>query len=386
MHVTFVDDEITWLNLLPLTYTKPISTLRIGVFTIQEKWEKQLHVTLSGYKTKEYLQDRFLSLQTTDIYINSSVLPSLALASAIEQLLEGECLVSQNAWLAYRGADFTEKRQAKQVFFENTVIQLTRPWDLSSLNKTQIEQDFKLVTTGRKSKKVTDLYTRTYASENIFLEEGVAIKAAILNAENGPIYLGKNATVHEGAIIKGPFALCEGGQVVAGAKIREGCTIGVKATGGGELKNCIIGDYSNKGHDGYLGDSVLGSWCNLGALTNVSNLKNTYSNIKAWDRVKTDWHQTTVNKLGCIMGDYVHTGISTMINTGTIIEPFCQLFGAGLHPKFIHAFQWGEVGSYSNYELDKALEVANKIQANKGLKITKEEIEILKYIHNTDKF
>ncbi len=386
MQVTFVDDETAWQNLLPLTYTKPISTLRIGIFTIQEKWEIHLKIISSGYKTREYLQSRFLELKTTNLYVNATVLPSLDLVSSINNLLEGEYLVYQNTWIAYRGTDFFNKEQSKQVVFEKEIIQIHRPWDLFVLNKTQIEQDYKLITADRITHKLTDPHTRVYASENIFLEEGAEVKAAILNAENGPIYLGKNSKVHEGAIIKGPFALCEGGQVVAGAKIREGCTVGVKSTGGGELKNCIIGDYSNKGHEGYLGDSVLGSWCNLGALTNVSNLKNTYSNIKVWDRMKTDWHLTGTNKFGCIMGDYVHTGISTMINTGTIIEPFCQLFGAGLHPKFLHAFQWGEVGDYVNYNLDKALAVAEKIQVAKGKELTKEEIAILKHIHSSDKF
>ena len=386
MQVTFVDDDINWQNLLPLTYTKPISTLRSGIFTIQEKWERHLQITSSGYRTRGYLKSRFSELQTTSLYVNATVLPSLALVSSINNLSEGECLVHQNTWIAYRGISFLDKEQSKHVVFEKEVIQINRPWDLLLLNKTQIAQDFKLITTGRITQKIMDPYTRVYASENIFLEEGAEVKAAILNAENGPIYLGKNSKVHEGAIIKGPFALCEGGQVVAGAKIREGCTVGIKATGGGELKNSIIGDYSNKGHEGYLGDSVLGSWCNLGALTNVSNLKNTYSNIKVWDRTKTDWYFTATNKLGCIMGDYVHTGISTMINTGTIIEPFCQLFGPGLHPKFLHAFQWGEVGNYANYNWDKALAVAEKIQAAKKEELTKEEVAILKHIHSSDKF
>ena len=386
MQVTFVDDEINWQNLLPLTYTKPISTLRIGVLTIQEKWSRYLKITASGYKTKEYLQHWFLALENTQLYLNATVLPSLALGIAINNLSEDECLVCQNTWLAFRGLNLHDKENAKQIKFEEEVTQVNRPWELFLLNKTQIEADFKLITANRTSQKIIDVHTRIYVPENIFLEEGAEVKAAILNAENGSIYIGKNAKVHEGAIIKGPFALCEEGHVVAGAKIREGCTIGIKATGGGELKNCIIGDYSNKGHEGYLGDSVLGSWCNLGALTNVSNLKNTYSNIKVWDRTTTDWHYTDTNKLGCILGDYVHTGISTMINTGTIIEPFCQLFGAGLHPKFIPAFLWGEVGKYVTYDLDKALAVAEKIQLAKGKKITKEEITLLKHLHSSDKF
>lgn len=386
MQVTFVDDEISWQNLLPLTYTKPISTLRLGILTIQEKWLFHLKTTSCGYKTKEYLQGRFPKLATTSLFVNATVLPSSPLVTAIHNLSEGEWLANQNTWLAYRGSGLADKDVSKRINFEDEVIQINRPWDLFQYNSHEIKEDFKRLTVDRTSQIIRDLHTRTYALDNIFLEEGAEVKASILNAENGPIYLGKNSKVHEGAIIKGPFALCEGGQVVAGAKIREGCTIGIKATGGGELKNCIIGDYSNKGHEGYLGDSVLGNWCNLGALTNVSNLKNTYANIKVWDRTQTDWHQTAINKLGCILGDYVHTGISTMINTGTIIEPFCQLFGAGLHPKFLHAFQWGEVDDYVNYNLDKALEVAQKIQAAKGVKITNEEIAILKHIHSSDKF
>lgn len=386
MRITFVDEVGHWQNLLPLTYTKPIAKLRIGILTIQEKWETYLESEASGFLTQPYLQSRFPDTKQPALFINSIALPNQSLVKEVKRLKLGEVLVSGNVWVAFRGDSFNGVEAAIKVLCKGEVVFVYRPWHLYQVNSHEIQRDYKLLTIGRKSKIITDDFTKVYAPSNVFLEDGAEVKAAILNADNGPIYLGKNTKVHEGAIIKGPFALCEDGQVVAGTRIREGCTIGIKATGGGELKNSIIGDYTNKGHDGYLGDSVIGNWCNLGALTNVSNLKNTYSEIKIWDRNKTDWINSGTNKLGCILGDYVHTGISTMLNTGTIIEPFCQLYGAGLHRKFVNSFQWGEPNNYVPYQWDKVIEVAKKIQKTKGMNVSKEEVDILKHVHGSNKF
>ena len=379
MKAIFVDELSDWKNLLPLTYTRPIAQLRIGILTIQEKWERYLNTETGGHITAKHLSTPLTGNES--LFINATVLPNTALSSEIQNLKTHEVLVYQNKWIAFIGSRIDEKQQALHIESTSSIVSICRPWHLFQLNGDEIRSDFSLITKGRVSTPLSDPHTITYNPSAIFIEEGANIKAAILNAENGPIYIGKNAKIHEGAIIKGPFVACEGANVVMGSKIRENCTIGIKATGGGELKNVIIGDYSNKGHDGYLGDSVLGSWCNLGALTNVSNLKNTYSNITVWDRNTTSFLSSETNKFGCIIGDYVLTGISTTLNTGTIIEPFCQLYGAGLHPKFVPAFNWGEPNNYSNYKFEKAIEVAKTIRSLKNESFTATEEKVLKAIY-----
>lgn len=384
MGIIFVDQDPDWKNLLPLTYTKPIAKLRLGILTIEEKWNRQLEIDTKGFITEPYLQKAFPlsdSNNESHLYINSSHLPNKALADSINKLKEHEVLFQNNNWIAYRGSSIEQINDASPTPFKEEVIKINRSWDLIQSNASEITTDFLLIKYNQTSLPNVDKNTITYNPKNIFIEEGATIKASILNAENGPIYIGKNAKIHEGAIIKGPFAICEEGEIVMGSKIREGCTIGKKAIGGGELKNTIIGDYSNKCHDGYLGDSIIGNWCNLGALTNVSNLKNTYSKIKVWDKSEASFIDSNTNKLGCILGDYTHTGISTTLTAGTISEPFCQLFGAGIHAKFTPAFSWGEPNKYQNYKLEKALLVAATIQELKNREITNNEIEVLKAIH-----
>lgn len=384
MNIVFVDQDPDWKNLFPLTYTKPIAKLRIGILTIQEKWERHLSYSTHGYISEQYLQESFQNPTSPDlkVFINSSYLPNLSLVNEIKQLKESELIHDNVSWIAFIGKDIADIEKTIPQPTQSEVNKLNRPWDLIEVNAEEICNDFELITKNRKSIAISDPHTVTYSPQNIFIEEGASIKASILNAENGPIHIGKNAKIHEGSMIKGPFSLGENSHVVMGSKIREGCTIGIKATAGGELKNSIIGDFSNKGHEGYLGDSILGNWCNLGALTNVSNLKNTYSSIKIWDRNDTTSIDSETNKLGCIIGDYTHTGISTTLNTGTILEPFCQIYGPGLHPKFIPAFSWGEKDKYQPYKLEKALEVASTLHTIKEEPFTENEKAILKALNS----
>ena len=383
MKIVFVDQDPDWKNLSPLTYTKPIAKLRLGILTIQEKWEKNLNRKTHGYISEPLLEEAFQNPPSSDLklFVNASYLPSPNLVLEINQLNNNELIHDNTSWIAFIGVEITAIENTKPILSKNDNSKINRPWDLIHYNAQEICQDFMLITKGRTSSVIEDPHTITYSPENIFIEKGATIKAAILNAEKGPIYIGANATIHEGSIIKGPFSLGEESHVVMGSKIREGCSIGTKATAGGELKNSIIGDFSNKGHEGYLGNSILGNWCNLGALTNVSNLKNTYSTIKVWDRNETAFIDSGTNKLGCVIGDYTHTGISTTLNTGTILEPFCQLYGPGLHPKFIPAFSWGEKDKYKSYKLDKALEVANILHELKKEVFTENEKDILKALH-----
>lgn len=383
MNIVFVDQDPDWKNLFPLTYTKPIAKLRLGVLTIQEKWEQHLSSNTHGYISEQYLQEAFQNPTSQDlkVFINSSYLPTLCLVNEIKQLKESELIHDNLSWIAFIGKSIEDIENSSPKPTQSEACKLSRPWGLIETNAEEICNDFELITKNRTSTAISDPHTITYSPENIFIEEGASIKASILNADNGPIYIGKNATVHEGSIIKGPFSLGESSHIAMGSKIREGCSIGIKATAGGELKNSIIGDFSNKGHEGYLGDSILGNWCNFGALTNVSNLKNTYSSIKVWDRNETEFIDSDTNKLGCVIGDYTHTGISTTLNTGTILEPFCQVYGPGLHPKFIPAFSWGEKDNYQPYKLDKALEVANTLHELKKEPFTENEKNILEALH-----
>ena len=384
MNIVFVDQDPDWKNLFPLTYTKPIAKLRLGVLTIQEKWEQHLSSNTHGYISEQYLQESFPNPISQDlkVFINSSYLPNPDLTNEIIQLSEGELIHNNVSWIAFIGKSIEDIEKTTPKITQADVSKLNRPWDLIEINAEEICNDFELITKNRTSTAISDPHTVTYSPENIFIEEGASIKSSILNAENGPIYIGENATIHEGSIIKGPFSLGKNSHVVMGSKIREGCSIGVKATAGGELKNSIIGDFSNKGHEGYLGDSILGNWCNLGALTNVSNLKNTYSSIKIWDRNETTFINSETNKLGCIIGDYTHTGISTTLNTGTVLEPFCQIYGPGLHPKFIPAFSWGEKDNYQTYKLEKALEVASTLHTIKEEPFTESEKAILNALNH----
>lgn len=381
MNLVFVDENLSWKSLLPLTYTKPIAELRVGIVTLRQKWEHFTQLPTAGFYTEKYLSAKYPTpSEKPALYINSIVIPTEELASEIKRLQINQKLMSGNTWIAFKGKSLHQLKHAKSILSSLTIKTIHRPWDLVALNATEIEADFKWITANQTSAAITDKNTITYGNA-IFIEEGAEVRAAVLNSEKGPIYIGKRAKIHEGALIKGPFAICTEANVAMGAKVREGCTIGIKATGGGELKNSIIGDYSNKGHDGYLGDSILGNWCNLGALTNVSNLKNTYSNIKAWDASTNKFIDIGTNKFGCVLGDYTHTGISTLLNTGTVIAPFCQLFGTGLHPKFVSAYQWGEPNQYVTYDFNKALKVAQILHSLKKETFTEKEEKILRSIY-----
>ncbi len=219
-----------------------------------------------------------------------------------------------------------------------------------------------------------------YAPENIFIEEGVYIRAAILNAENGPIYLGKNSIVQEGAIIRGAFAMGEGSHVNMGAKMRGDISLGPYCKVGGEVSNSVVFGYSNKAHDGFLGNSVLGEWCNLGADTNTSNLKNNYDSPKLWNHAYNDFEKTGIQFCGLMMGDHSKAGINTMFNTGTVVDVSTNIFGSGFPSNYIPSFAWGGGEQYEEYELPKALETAERVMARRNVPFTPMDKEILSHI------
>lgn len=388
-YIVFDDNQIR-NQLKPFTFTKPVAGIRCGILTIAEKWEKVLGTEVS-YLTENYLQKKFRHISTDDnVYLNGSVCPDAHILATIDQLNEGEMLVADNIPVAIRTSqmlsfpiDYSQFMYKEFAGIKPTTIQ-NLP-DIYLRNGEQIRADFVHITKGRESQTISDPFTRVYAPENVFVEEGASIKAVIINAENGPVYIGKNATIQEGAIIIGPFSADEGSIVAWGSKMRANTTLGPYCRAGGEVGNSILAAYSNKAHDGFLGNSVVGEWCNLGANTNNSNLKNDYSDVKLYSYVTNQLEKSGELFCGLFMGDYTKAGISTMFNTGTVVGISSNVFGAGFQDKHIPSFKWGGADSgYALYRFDKAMQVINETMKRRDKQLTETDLQILQYIHNTE--
>ncbi|MGB1219138.1 MAG: GlmU family protein [Flavobacteriales bacterium] len=386
MYVVFFDDETLRTQLLPLTYTRPISELRIGILTISEKWNQQLKSESHSHLTADYLQAKFPYQESDNQYfINSSFCPNTNLIEAVSNLELNESLVKDDQIIAFRGALEQFKTASKNnKNFPFDVRQISRPWQIFQHNGEQIEADFEVLTKNRTSAKLSET-NQIIGAEHIFVEEGAKVECAILNATSGPIYIGKNAEVMEGAIVRGPFALCESSTLKLGAKIYGPTTIGPHSKVGGEVNNSVILGYSNKGHDGFLGNSVLGEWCNIGADSNNSNLKNNYADVRLWDYATQRYPSTDLQFCGLIMGDHSKCGINTMFNTGTVIGVSANIFGAGFPRNFVPSFSWGGASGYSEYKLNKVFEVAEKVMERRGLELNTVEKEILETVFERSK-
>jgi UDP-N-acetylglucosamine diphosphorylase/glucosamine-1-phosphate N-acetyltransferase len=375
MHVLLFDDPAIRPHLLPFTFTRPVAALRCGILTLAEKWQRRLGAPTVGYLTQPYLQAKFPAGEVAGpaLVVNGAVCPDELLVRQVQALAPGQGLYCDDVLVAAHLADASQVaeliqdglREQKQVTEPVTVI--SRPWQLFLSNGAEIRRDFALLTQGRTSQPVGDAHTIVYAPENIFIEEGVKIRAAILNAENGPIYLGKNVQVHEGAILKGPLAVGEGSHVNVGAKLRGDNTIGPYCKVGGEIGNSILFGFSNKGHEGYLGNSVIGEWCNLGADTNTSNLKNNYAPVRVWSHTAHRFVDTGQTFCGLMMGDHSKCGINTMFNTGTVVGVGANIFGAGFPRQFVPSFSWGGPAGFETFRLPKFGEVAERVLSRRGL-------------------
>ncbi|HEX8546489.1 MAG TPA: GlmU family protein [Cytophagaceae bacterium] len=378
-YILFDDPEIR-ASLLPLTFTRPIAGIRTGIFTIAEKWEKHLNTSLS-FLTESYLQEKFpIKKSKQSIYINGAVCPTPELVEAINSLKDDQILVKNNLTIAY-----TSDEKGKRSTFKGDLNIIQNPWDIFVYNPAEIKSDFDFILSlKKKSQPITDPHTIAYNPENIFLEEGVKLRACILNAEEGPIYLGKNSEVQEGAIIKGPFALCESAVVNMGAKMRGDSTIGPFSKVGGEVSNSVIFGYSNKGHDGFMGNTVIGEWCNLGADTNTSNLKNNYGTVEVFNYKEKEMVSTGRQFCGLIMGDHAKSGINTMFNTGTVVGVAANIFGSGFPPKHIPSFSWGGAEGFTTFRLEKAFEVAQRVMERRKIKFTEIEKNILEEIFDQE--
>ena len=359
MNIILFDDEHR-VNLLPLAFTRPIADFRIGILTIKEKWAHYFAATYS-YATATYLQVKYPQvLAAQNLFINGAVLPNPALKMAIENLKENEALVHGNLILAVntQAANF-QITNLKQINFDSEFIHLKNASDIFSYNDQALRADYEILTAGRTSQALDA--NSTLIGNQLFIEPGAKVSCAIFNTETGPIYIGKEAEVLEGAIIRGPFALGEHSIVKMAAKIYGATTVGPHSKVGGEIHNAVIFGYSNKGHDGYLGNAVLGEWCNIGADSNNSNLKNNYAEVKLWHYGTKNFQKTGLQFCGLIMADHAKCGINTMFNTGTVVGVSCNIFGAGFPRNFVPDFSWGGAHGFETYGLNKAFEVAEKV-------------------------
>ncbi|MDP2068313.1 MAG: GlmU family protein [Lutibacter sp.] len=368
--------------LLPLTFTKPVADLRIGILTIREKWETYLGFTTTTL-TEDYLEEKFPMVEMEqNVMINASFLPTLSLAEIIMELKENQAIFKDEEVIAFFTSDSQETVEFEyyeQIEFEPEVLQIKNTWDLFLFNEMALKADFELITEGRISQPIPD-GVRYLNKENIFIEEGAEILFSVLNASKGPIYIGKDTLIMEGALIRGPFALGEHSVVKMGAKIYGATTIGPFCTVGGEVNNSILSGYSNKGHDGFLGNSVLGEWCNIGADTNNSNLKNNYSEVRLWNYETENFAKTGLQFCGLIMGDHAKCGINTMFNTGTVIGVSANIYGSNFPRNFIPSFSWGGAAGFSTYQMDKVTETAILVMKRRGVDFDEKEQRILEHV------
>jgi UDP-N-acetylglucosamine diphosphorylase/glucosamine-1-phosphate N-acetyltransferase len=384
MNLILFDDPEFRLSLLPFTFTRPVGGIRVGILTIREKWEKWLGAPAS-FRTENYLQKKFPFVSSSNnLLVNGAICPDQKLVDAIKSLPAGYYLVSGQILIASNDPR-EEMKTSNLVQYEDDFTVIDKPWKIFRENAAQIKIDFKLITAGRKSAEITDPYTRTYNPENIFLEEGVNLKAATLNAESGPIYLGQNSAIQEGAVIRGSFALGEGSMLNMGAKVRGDTTIGPFCKVGGEISNSVLFGYSNKAHDGFLGNSVLGEWCNLGADTNTSNMKNTYDVVKLWNHSKGRYENTGLQFCGMMMGDHSKSGINTMFNTATVVDVCSTIFGEGYPRTYIPSFTWGGANKFETNHLEKALETAGRVLGRRDIPLTPEDRDILTHVFNSSR-
>lgn len=373
--------------LLPFTYTRPVADIRIGILTIREKWEKYLASTTTTL-TEEYLSDKYPMVELEEnVMINASYLPNANLVEIISNLKSNQAVFKDDAVIAF----FTNDSQEEVDFDQYEIIEFTgdcftveNTWDIFAKNDAAIREDFALLTEDRTSQRISKT-VNVILPENIFVEEGAKMEFVTLNASTGPIYIGKNAEIMEGSVIRGPFALCEEAQVKLATKVYGATTVGPHCRIGGEINNSVLFGYSNKGHDGFLGNSVLGEWCNIGADSNNSNLKNNYEEVKLWSFETETFAKTGLQFCGLMMGDHSKCGINTMFNTGTVVGVSANIFGSGFPRNFIPSFSWGGASGLVTYQTHKAFEVAKIVMERRHEEFTDLDKAILEHVFEVSK-
>lgn len=379
-------DEGNRANFFPLTLTRPTADLRIGILKISEKWQRYFTESKCAYKTAPYLSTKFaFNTEEKNIFINGSVCPDEQLAAAINNLQQGQALFKNNVLIALplnntNAQAFSENDLGiyERIDYELDILNVNYPEDIFKNNHIALNADFELLTKGKTSATLSS--TNTIIGNKIFVEEGVEAECSTFNTQNGPIYLGKNSQVWEGTNIRGGLALCHDSQIKMGAKIYGATTIGPHSRVGGEINNSVIWGYSSKGHDGFLGNSVLGEWCNIGADSNNSNLKNNYAEVKLWSYETQRFRKTGLQFCGLIMGDHSKCSINTMFNTGTVVGVSANIFGTGFPRNFVPDFSWGGAHGYEVYSLIKMFETASMVYPRRDRVFNDEEKAILAHI------
>jgi UDP-N-acetylglucosamine diphosphorylase/glucosamine-1-phosphate N-acetyltransferase len=385
MQVVLFDDEL-YTDLLPFTFTRAMADLRVGILTIKEKWEKWLESRVYVH-TREAIAALYESTESgTVLYINGALLPDETIVEQIKKLKQGEQIVYKGRMLAM----YTSVSSKQSAIYPDpsfsTVSVTGNPslvnfaWNIFGLNDQEIKKDFALLTKGRKSAAISST-NQVIGVENVFIEKDAKVECSIINAATGPVYIAAGAQVMEGCIIRGPFALGEHAVLKMGTRIYGATTIGQGSKVGGEISNSVIFANSNKAHDGFLGNSVIGQWCNLGADTNNSNLKNNYGEVSVWNYTSNDYLKTGLQFCGLFMGDHSKCGINTMFNTGTTVGVCANIFGAGFPDKYLPSFTWGGIGESETFLLDKVLELASRVMERRGIKLSEAESKIISQLY-----
>ncbi|MBP6091563.1 MAG: glucose-1-phosphate thymidylyltransferase [Crocinitomicaceae bacterium] len=378
MKIVLVDNGLH-LRFAPLSLTRPIGDLRIGIMTNTERWKLVEPTAEIFYETEAYLNSKYPSTSAADLVVNGALIPNDEVVAAILALSENEKLVFESYELAFKG---TGSELVK--YTGKTPLLLENRWDIFQKNELAIQSDFDLISAGRTSQSISNSNTVIGNASLIFVEEGAMVEAATLNTTTGPIYIGKSAEIMEGSIVRGPLAMCEYSTLKLGAKVYGATTLGPHCKVGGEVSNVVFQAYSNKGHDGFLGNATIGEWCNIGADTNASNLKNNYGTIAVYSYETQQEEQTDLQFIGLCMGDHSKCGINSMFNTGTVVGVSSNVFGSGFPAKYIPSFSWCDVDAVVPFRFDKAIEYANNMMQRRKLSLSTAEIEILKHIQSSN--
>ncbi|MCX8677631.1 MULTISPECIES: GlmU family protein [unclassified Apibacter] len=384
MNIILFDGK-EYSDLLPLTFTRPVAELRMGILTFAERWKLIFQTEKISYLTQRYLSEKYtLQNEEENVFINPAYFPNQDFIFQLKNLKFGEAFYYQEELVAAKTTleNFQLNNFVKKldITFESFHIQY--PWDLFTYNSEAITYDFQLITQGRKSCTLSNTVRIIGDPSQLFVEEGAVAECAILNTKEGPIYLGKNSEIMEGAMIRGSFALGTGSKINMGAKVYGATTVGPYSKVGGEVNNIIILGYSNKGHDGFVGNSVIGEWCNLGADTNSSNLKNNYAEVKLWNYTKQKFIKSGLQFAGMIMGDHSKSAINTQFNTGTVVGVSANIFTSGFPPNIIKSFSWGGKSESPNFKLEQVFEVAEKTMKRRGIELSEQDKKIIEYIYN----
>lgn len=374
-------------NLLPFTFTRPVADIRVGILTIREKWEKYLGYTTTTL-TEDYLSEKYPMIEMDEnVMINASYLPNQELVEIIKELKQNQAVFHGEDVIAFFTTDTQDEvdfDSYESIEYNENGIKIEHTWDIFAKNGDAIQDDFELLTHNRTSEPIPNS-NNILGAQHIFIEEGAKLEFVTLNANSGPIYIGKDAEIMEGSIIRGPFALCDHATVKLGAKIYGPTTVGPHSKVGGEVNNSVIFGYSNKGHDGFLGNSVLGEWCNLGADTNNSNLKNNYAEVRLWDYQTEGFARTGLQFCGLMMGDHSKCGINTMFNTGTVVGVSANIFGSGFPRNFVPSFSWGGHSGFTTYLTKKAFEVAEVVMKRRDIEFSEVDKAILEQVFEQTK-